>query len=110
MGEKDDRQPVSKEFTKITAAVGIKRKGATFYALRHTARTIMDESGDFPAADRVMGHARDDMASVYREQLADSRLRAVAEHVREWLFGEPPDAERAEPERPEGNGLKLFAG
>jgi hypothetical protein len=36
-----------------------------------------------------MGHARDDMASVYRERISDARLRAVADHVRKWLFAEP---------------------
>ncbi len=36
-----------------------------------------------------MGHARDDMASVYRETISDERLRAVAEHVRKWLFTIP---------------------
>jgi hypothetical protein len=35
-----------------------------------------------------MGHARDDMASVYRERIDDERLKAVIEHVRRWLFAE----------------------
>jgi hypothetical protein len=35
-----------------------------------------------------MGHARDDMASVYRERISDERLRAVSDHVRKWVFGE----------------------
>lgn len=38
-------------------------------------------------ADAIMGHSRDDMASVYRERIGDDRLRAVAEHVRQWLWG-----------------------
>jgi hypothetical protein len=29
------------------------------------------------------------MASVYRERISDERLRAVAEHVRAWLFPTP---------------------
>ena len=32
-----------------------------------------------------MGHARGDMASVYRERISDERLRAATEHVRSWL-------------------------
>ena len=36
-----------------------------------------------------MGHARDDMASVYRERISDERLKAVSDHVRKWLFGGP---------------------
>ena len=35
-----------------------------------------------------MGHVRDDMASLYRERISDDRLRAVVQHVRNWLFGE----------------------
>jgi hypothetical protein len=33
-----------------------------------------------------MGHARDDMASVYRERISDQRLRDVVDHVRTWMF------------------------
>jgi hypothetical protein len=35
-----------------------------------------------------MGHARVDMASVYRERISNERLKAVTDHVRAWLF--PP--------------------
>jgi integrase len=57
-----------------------------FYTLRHTFRTIADESKDQPAVDHIMGHARDDMASVYRERIDDARLKAVADYVHAWLF------------------------
>ena len=30
---------------------------------------------------------RDDMASVYRERIADSRLKAITDYVRGWFFG-----------------------
>jgi integrase len=62
------------------------RKGIGFYTLRHTFRTVADESKDQVAVDHIMGHARDDMASVYRERISDDRLKAVSEHVRAWLF------------------------
>jgi hypothetical protein len=47
---------------------------------------VADETLDFPAIDLIMGHARDDMASVYRERISDERLRAVTDHVWGWLF------------------------
>ena len=39
---------------------------------------------DYPL---IMGHEVAHMSSVYREGIDDERLRAVAEHVRNWLFG-----------------------
>jgi len=59
----------------------------TFYALRHSFETIGGESRDQVAVETIMGHSRDDMASVYRERIGDDRLQAVAEHVRQWLWG-----------------------
>jgi hypothetical protein len=44
--------------------------------------TIGGEAKDQVAVDHTMGHARDDMASAYRERISDERLRAVVEHVR----------------------------
>jgi integrase len=76
---------VSKETRKILNGLGINGH-RNFYALRHTFRTIADESRDQPAVDHIMGHARDDMASVYRERISDDRLAAVANHVRQWLL------------------------
>jgi integrase len=81
---------ITHETQKLLRQLGINgRKGLAFYALRHTFRTVADESKDQPAMDHIMGHARDDMASVYRERISDERLRAVAEHVRAWLFPTP---------------------
>ncbi len=78
--------PVSKETAKLLKALGIQRPGLSFYALRHTFETIAGDSKDQVAVDAIMGHARDDMASRYRERIADDRLRAVSDHVRKWLF------------------------
>jgi hypothetical protein len=33
-----------------------------------------------------MGHESQHMSAVYRETISDARLRAVANHVRTWLF------------------------
>jgi len=62
------------------------RKGLGFYTLRHTFRTVADESKDQPAADFIMGHEVPHMSTVYRETISDARLRAVADHVRSWLY------------------------
>ena len=69
------------------------RKGLGFYTLRHTFRTVADESRDQPAVDFTMGHEVQSMAAVYRETIGDARLQAVTDHVRGWLFGAsaPPD-------------------
>jgi len=66
----------------------IHRAGLNFYALRHTFETIGGEARDQVAVDHVMGHARDDMASTYRERISDERLQVVVDHVRQWLFGD----------------------
>jgi integrase len=80
--------PISQETGKLLKALGINgRKGLGFYTLRHTFRTVADESKDQPAVDFIMGHADDSMAGLYREKISDARLRAVTDHVRGWLFG-----------------------
>jgi integrase len=80
--------PVTKEAAKLLRRLGINgRKGLGFYTLRHTFRTVADEAKDQPAADYIMGHEVASMSSVYRERISEDRLRAVADHVRGWLFG-----------------------
>jgi len=82
--------PVAKETAKLLRSLGINgRKGLGFYTLRHTFRTVADEAKDQPAADFIMGHEVAHMSSVYREGIDDARLKAVAGHVRAWLF--PPE-------------------
>jgi hypothetical protein len=38
------------------------------------------------AINTIMGHADHTMADQYRERIDDDRLKAVADHVRKWLF------------------------
>jgi integrase len=90
--------PISREMGKLLRRLGINgRKGLGFYTMRHTFRTVADESKDQPAVDFIMGHEVPHMSSIYRETISDERLRAVAEHVRRWLFGAGPDVPPAAP-------------
>jgi integrase len=83
--------PVAKETAKLLRRLSVDgRKGLGFCTLRHTFRTAADGAKDQPAADFIMGHEVAHMSSVYREGIDDSRLKAVADHVRKWLFGDNP--------------------
>jgi integrase len=82
---------VSVQFCALLKQLGIYRDGIGFYTLRHVFRTIADEARDPVAIDLIMGHADPSMGGHYRERVDDSRLRAVTDHVRQWLFGETPD-------------------
>jgi integrase len=77
--------PVTVEMARLLKKVGLHRPGVNFYALRHTFETIAGQTRDQVAVDHIMGHVRDDMASVYRERISDERLKAVTDHVRQWL-------------------------
>jgi integrase len=86
--EKDRTDGVAVQTAKLLRALHINgRKGIGFYTLRHVFRTVADEAKDQPAADFIMGHEVPHMSSVYRETISDARRKAVADHVRTWLFG-----------------------
>jgi integrase len=78
--------PVSKELAKVLKRLNLKQSGRNFYALRRTFETIGGGARDQVAVDFIMGHAKEDMATVYRERIEDERLKAVTDHVRAWLF------------------------
>jgi integrase len=95
--EKDRTDGIAVQFGALLKRLGINgRKGLGFYTLRHTFRTVADEAKDQPAADYIMGHESPHMSTVYRERISDERLRAVTDHVREWLFAPAKEAQ-AEP-------------
>ncbi len=100
-------KPLSKEFGKVVRSAKVKRgskretiyrKGLGFYGLRHTFQTIGDAARDPIATRAIMGHAEagNDMSAVYREGVDDSRLKAVTDHVHQWLFA--TDEAKAKPE------------
>jgi integrase len=81
---------ISRATATLLASLGINGH-RNFYALRHTFQTVADECGDFLAVRRIMGHASNDIADVYREKTSDERLRKVTQHVRQWLFPKPSE-------------------
>jgi integrase len=98
-----DIAAVTKETKKLLKKLGINGH-RNFYSLRHTFRTVADGAKDQRAADYIMGHEVPHIGSVYRETIDDARLRAIADHVRRWLFSSVP-ANLEQPERvaPDGN-------
>jgi integrase len=90
--------PITKEFRKVIDTLELHRPGLGFYTLRHVFRTIADGCRDQPAINSIMGHSDSSMAGVYRENIADDRLRAVADHVRTWLF--PKDVKKGSDTKP----------
>jgi integrase len=90
-GKRSVMDAVAWQFKKLTERTGI---FGSFYALRHTFRTVADEVPDQPAINFIMGHFDNSMADQYRERISDERIKAVTDHVRAWLL-----AGRKEPKR-----------
>jgi integrase len=88
---------VTIQFGLLLERLGLHRARLGFYAMRHVFRTVADAARDPVAIDLIMGHTDPSMAGHYREHIEDSRLLAVVEHVRAWLF-QPPKKDKAEPE------------
>jgi integrase len=88
MTERSHQDYISSQFRSVLRQLQMnQRKGLNFYSLRHTFATVALESGDRDACRALMGHAVHDMLSVYDETgPSDARLRAVVDHVRQWLF------------------------
>lgn len=79
--------PISAKFTKLCQRMALYKPGRGFYSLRHVAQTIGEEAGDRASIEYILGHSppADDMASVYRERMADNRLFKTVKYVRRWL-------------------------
>ena len=68
---------------------GMRREEADFYDLRRTCASIGVQVNDDDAVRTILGHKRPatDMLGVYnRLQVSDDRLRAVTDHIHDWLF------------------------
>jgi len=76
------KNPIAVEFKKLADACNVK---LGFYALRHTCETIGGRAKDQVAMDYIMGHVPPGMSTVYREEIDDSRLRAIGEVIYAWL-------------------------
>ena len=70
---------------RVQKKLGIKQKKRSYGAFRHTFRTVADETRDFPAILRIMGHADHTISDHYRERISDERLADVGTYVRGWL-------------------------
>ena len=79
---------ITHEFRKVLDDLEIYRPGLSFYTLRHVFQTIADETGDYLATRRIMGHSDNSISDAYRERFPDERLKKVSDHVHTWLFGE----------------------
>ncbi|MEI8195828.1 MAG: tyrosine-type recombinase/integrase [Phycisphaerae bacterium] len=78
---------VDLEFDKAQKAAGLPLHG--FYLLRHTFRTVADDTGDLNAIRVIMGHAFPGMDEFYLHISSggNRRLRRVADYVHDWLYG-----------------------
>lgn len=78
---------LSQRFAKLLKRLRINgRKRLGFYTLRHNFQTIGGDAKDPDAVAAIMGHVDSSMGAVYRERIADDRLRAVVETVGAWLW------------------------
>ena len=103
--------PISAECRKLLKSLDLYRPGLGFYALRHTFETVGGGAKDQVATSAIMGHADRSVGAVYRERIEDDRLRAVVNHVRQWLF--ELDDPVGDQQEPQGNattqsGLKVY--
>ncbi len=75
-------------FGRLLTKLDLRKSGHNFYSLRRCFETVAGESKDQVAVNFIMGHEDATMAATYRQGLEDSRLRAVTDHVRAWVFPE----------------------
>jgi integrase len=74
---------VAKTFRSVRDLAGVSSGG--FSWLRKTFETVAGACGDQVAVDYIMGHVDHSMASVYRQEIQDERLRKASRTVLKWL-------------------------
>lgn len=80
------RHVIAREFKTLCEKCEVRNIG--FYSLRRTFETIATTADVSQAViDNVMGHSRDDMASIYRQRIFDSQIEKCCDHVRQWYLG-----------------------
>lgn len=83
------RDNVRERFNQLTADIGLRIRGQSFYKLRHLFATIADRSKDRNALSVLMGHALPGARGHYIEVGVD-RLREVVESVRQHILNPKP--------------------
>jgi integrase len=79
------RDSIRDAILRTAKRAGVELPGG-FYLFRHVHRTVADGAKDRTACDLIMGHHDPSQAATYLEGVDDSRLEAVANHVRAWLL------------------------
>ena len=80
------RHVIARQFAELCKTCKVKNHG--HYSLRRTFETIATTADVNQAViDAIMGHTRNDMASVYRQKIFDQQLRKCVDHVRAWYLG-----------------------
>jgi integrase len=81
-----NRAIVAGEFKKVCEKAGVANLG--HYSLRRTFETIGTTAKVSQSAiDLVMGHSDGSMGGQYRQQIFDSQLIELSDHVRAWYLG-----------------------
>ena len=98
------RNAIWPKFNALVTRLGLQKPRRGFYSLRHVFETVAGGSKDQIAVDAIMGHVTPGEGTTYRESIDDSRLQAVVDYVRRWLFGESVDQDKGNRSRRSNQG------
>ena len=77
------QSPITQAFRKLARQCSIDK---TFYMFRHTFQTLADDTQDFTAVNRIMGHVLPGMRKHYVLNIPHHRLRAVVDYVHDKVL------------------------